>query len=105
MSIDFQEETRFKRVQALKIAREAQREVSRRVAEKRKIELEAELKRNAVQIEDIIPEINGGLQKMVSLSGLLGDLDQQAPAYDDGLNYFNQDDGQNFVGEMNFDDP
>jgi hypothetical protein len=48
MSIDFQEETRFKRVQAIKIAREAQREVARRVAEKRKREMEAEQKRNAV---------------------------------------------------------
>ena len=37
--------------------------------------------------------MNGGLQKMVSLSGLLGEIDQQVPAYDDGLNYFNQDDG------------
>jgi hypothetical protein len=43
MSIDFQEETRFKRVQALRIAREAQREVARRVADKRKKEIEAEL--------------------------------------------------------------
>jgi hypothetical protein len=42
MSIDFQEETRFKRVQALRIAREAQREVAKRVAERRKKELEAE---------------------------------------------------------------
>lgn len=42
MSIDFQEETRFKRVQALRIAREAQREVARRVADRRKKEIEAQ---------------------------------------------------------------
>lgn len=49
--------------------------MAKRVSEKRKIELEAEQKRNAVQIEDIMPETNGGLQKMVSLSGLLGEID------------------------------
>ncbi len=78
--------------------------MSRRVAEKRKLEKEAEEKRNAVQIEDLIPEVHGGLQKMVSLSGLFGDIDQQVPAYDDGLNYFNPDDGQNYGGDMNYDE-
>ncbi len=64
--------------------------------------------KNAVQIEDIMPETNAGavtLQKMVSLSGLLGDMDPVSGTgnYDDGLNYFNQDD-QNYGGDMNFDD-
>jgi hypothetical protein len=48
MAIDFQEETRFKKIQALRIAREAQREVSRRVSLKIKQKEEADRLKNAV---------------------------------------------------------
>jgi hypothetical protein len=43
-------------VQAIKLAREAQREVARSVAERRRKEIEAESKKNMMQIEDILPE-------------------------------------------------
>jgi hypothetical protein len=63
MAIDFQEETRSKRIIALQLSREAQRELSRRVSlkmveEQRLKDAEEQKKREkaVMQIDDILPD-------------------------------------------------
>lgn len=81
MAIDFSEEGRVKRLLSLKIAKEAQRELYRRVSEKQAIEMkrkeeeEQKKRREAVsQIDDIMHDNNNNtLQKMVSLSGMFNE--------------------------------
>ena len=63
MAIDFQEETRSKRIIALQLSREAQRELARRVSlkmveEQRLKDAEEQKKREkaVMQIDDILPD-------------------------------------------------
>ncbi len=80
MAIDFQEETRSKRILALKISREAQRELARRlkikeVEAQKVIEAEEQKKREkaVMQLDDILPDNNNALQKMASIGGILNE--------------------------------
>ena len=80
MAIDFQEETRSKRIIALQLSREAQREVARRVSvrlaeEQRLKEVEEQKKREkaVMQIDDILPDNINQLNKMASITGLLNE--------------------------------
>jgi hypothetical protein len=80
MAIDFQEETRAKRILMLKLSREAQRELARRVSareaeEKRKRDLEEQSRREkaVMQIDDILPDNHNALHKMASITGLLNE--------------------------------
>lgn len=86
MAIDFMEEGRGKRLLTLRIAKEAQRELfkrvsSRMVIEAKKREADEERRRREAVIEleqEIMPEGNGNnmLQKMVSMSGIFNEAGQ-----------------------------
>lgn len=89
MTVDFQEEGLHKRVLALKVAKESQQEMARRIREKMQRELKLkEIEENkkrgeaVLQLDDILPE-NNSMQQIVSMSALLeeNNLDGMAQMY------------------------
>jgi hypothetical protein len=114
MSIDFQEESRAKRLIALKLSREAQRELARRVSLQKDRVREAEEQRRrekaVMQIDDILPDNPNALQKMASISGILneaavggGNNDHLNGFFEDGGYQFQDDVNNNFGADMFFD--
>ena len=89
MTVDFQEEGLHKRVLALKVAKESQQEMARRIREKMQRELKLkEIEENkkrgeaVLQLDDILPE-NNSMQQIVGMSALLeeNNLDGMAQMY------------------------
>jgi hypothetical protein len=115
MSLDFQEEARAKRLLALRLSREAQRELARRVSLQRQRLHEAEEQRRreraVMQIDDILPDNPTALQKMASITGILnesvvggGNNDHLNGFFEDGGYQFQDDVSNNFGGEDMFFD-
>ena len=111
MAIDFQEEARAKKFLALKVAKEAQRVLQRKLQAREQQQLklkeqEEQKKRTeaVMQLDDILPE-NNNLQKMNSIAAIFEDNQNQEPMngqfFGDDENYFNQD--QNQMGAPEFD--
>jgi hypothetical protein len=106
MAIDFQEETRSKRIIALQLSREAQRELARRVSlkmveDQRLKDAEEQKKREkaVMQIDDILPDHPNYLQKMASITGILNESLNVGGSNNnmgDPLNGFFEDGGYQF---------